>query len=228
MKDLPMSGRSVLAMLLLAVAASPSLAHSQNNIQQAVAKTCAVMSGQRKADGQTLQYLMLLDQDAAEANPVAIALHREVVNQCPKAYLDYQQRKKANNPFPAGSLVKQNSTSLVNQNPTSLVRSDPEFPIRCRGAHGMASTDGKDLIVVFRKGDRPADQALQPGQCSWLDRGVRANEPTRIADGRPSAVEASNTAESINAGDTWTFWVVSAGTFFRATASAKGAPNQKP
>ena len=53
----------------------------------------------------------------------------------------------------------------------------------------MASTDGKNLIVDFKKGDRPADQLL-PGHCSWLDRGLRANEPTRIADGRLSADEA--------------------------------------
>jgi hypothetical protein len=136
-----------------------------------------------------------------------------------KAYLDYEQRKRTSNPFPAGSLVK--------QTPTQLLSSPSDYPIRCRGVHGMASTDGKNLIVNFKKGDRPADQLL-PGQCSWLDRGLRANEPTRIADGRPSADEARKAAKRINAGDTWTFWVVNDGTSFKATASAKGTPSQKP
>jgi hypothetical protein len=220
MKDLRTSGPLLLAALLLNVAVFSSRAQAQTNITQAAAKTCAVMSGQRKADGQAIQYLLLLDEDIGEANPVAIALQREVIKQCPKAFVDYQQRKRVQNPFPPGSLVK--------QNPTQLVNSAPDFAIRCRGTHGMASTDGKNVIVEFRKSDRPADEALQPGQCSWLDRGVGSNEPMRITDGRPSVEEARNTAAHINAGDTWTFWVVNAGTVFRATASAKGTPKQKP
>lgn len=220
MKDLRTSGPLLLAALLLNVAVFSSRAQAQTNITQAAAKTCAVMSGQRKADGQAIQYLLLLDEDIGEANPVAIALQREVIKQCPKTFVDYQQRKRVQNPFPPGSLVK--------QNPTQLVNSAPDFAIRCRGTHGMASTDGKNVIVEFRKSDRPADEALQPGQCSWLDRGVGSNEPMRITDGRPSVEEARNTAAHINAGDTWTFWVVNAGTVFRATASAKGTPKQKP
>ena len=204
--------------LVLTVTASD--AQTQTNIQQSAAIACAVMSGQRKADNQSLKLLLLMDEDVSEANPVAIALHREVVKQCPKAYLDYEQRKRATNPFPPGSLVKQTPTQLT-------VKPAPDYPIRCRGAHGMASTDGNNLIVVFKKGDRPANQ-LQPGQCSWLDRGLRANEPTRISDLRPTADEARNAAARINAGDTWTFWVTNAGTSLKATASAKGTPTQKP
>ncbi len=92
----------------------------------------------------------------------------------------------------------------------------------------MASNNGRNLIVEFKGGDRAADQALQPGQCSWLDRGLRPNEPTRIVDELHSMDEARNAAEHINAGRTWTFWVVNAETFFRATAFAEGTPNQKP
>jgi hypothetical protein len=209
----------LLAMLSLVAAVGVSVAQAQTNVQKSAATACAVMSGQRKADGEALQLLLLMDEDVTEANPVAIALHREVVKQCPKAYLDYEQRKRVNNPFPPGSLVK--------QTPTQLLNSAPEYPIRCRGTHGMASTDGKNVIVEFKKGDRPADHLL-PGQCSWLDRGLRSNEPTRIDDGQPTVAEARNAAEHINAGDTWTFWVVNDGTSFKATASAKGMPNQKP
>jgi hypothetical protein len=221
MQNVRKSAPSLLAILLMGFAA-PSLAQTPSNIQLAAATTCAVMSGQRKADRQSLQYLSLLDQDLADANPVALALYREVNKQCPKAYLKYQQSKRVNNPFPAGSLVKTTPSQLVNSEP------GPEFPIRCHGARGMASTDGKNLIVDFARGDRAADQALQPGHCSWPDRSVRPNEPTRIADARPTAAEAQNIAARINAGDTWTFWVVNAGTLLKATASAKGTPTQKP
>jgi len=55
MRDLRMSGPSVLAVLLLAVMASVSSMQAQINISQAADTACAVMSGQRKADRQTLQ-----------------------------------------------------------------------------------------------------------------------------------------------------------------------------
>jgi hypothetical protein len=104
----------------------------------------------------------------------------------------------------------------------------PDYPLRCNGAAGMASTEGRNLLIVFRKGDRPASQGLSSGHCSWLDRGLRPNEPDRIVDPRPSAGEAQRTAQYINAGYTWTFWVYNAGPFLRARASAKGAPAGKP
>jgi outer membrane protein OmpA-like peptidoglycan-associated protein len=92
---------------------------AQTNIPKIAAATCAVMAGARKADAQTLQYLSLLDQDLGDPNPVALALYREVLKQCPKAYLNYQQRKKASNPFPPGSLVKQEPTQLTSSGSSS-------------------------------------------------------------------------------------------------------------
>jgi len=217
---------SLPAMLLLVAAGTACLAQTQANIQQSAAIACAVMSGQRKADGQALQLLLWMD-DIGEANPVMIALHREVLKQCNQAYLDYEQRKRAANPFPPGSLVNQTSTPLVTQTPTQLVNAKPDYPIRCRGIAGMASTEGATLIVNFKKRNRPADQLL-PGQCSWLDRAMRAKEPTRIADVLPNADQARSAADHINAGDTWTFWVINSGNSLQATASAKGSPNHKP
>jgi len=115
MRDLRMRGLSLGVTLLLAVAAGAGFAHAQTNIPQAAATTCAVMSGQRKADPQALQYLLLLEEDIGEGNPVAIALQREVIKQCPKAFLDFQQRKRVNNPFPPGSLVVNSGVPLVKQ-----------------------------------------------------------------------------------------------------------------
>jgi hypothetical protein len=115
--------------LLPVVAAGAGLAHAQTNIQKSAALACGVMSGQRKADAQSLQLLLLTDEDASEGNPVAIALHREAVRQCPKAYLDYEQRKWMSNTFRAGSLVKRTRTQLLS--------SPSDYPIRCRGVHGV-------------------------------------------------------------------------------------------
>ena len=88
-------------------------AQAQINIPQAAATTCAVMAGQRQPDGRSLQYLFLLDEDLGDLNPLALALYREVLRTCPKAYLSFQQRKRANTPYPRGSLLDPNPTPHI-------------------------------------------------------------------------------------------------------------------
>ena len=88
-------------------------AQAQINIPQAAATTCAVMAGQQQPDRRSFQYLLLLDEDLADLNPIAIALYREVVRQCPKTYLSFQQRKRVNSPYPRGSLVNPTPTPLL-------------------------------------------------------------------------------------------------------------------
>jgi hypothetical protein len=209
-----------LAISLFAVFLDAEAARAQTaaDMAAAVDKTCAVMSGQQKPDGQALQLLLLLDEDLADANPVAVALYRGVLHQCPKAYLAYEQRKRASNPFANSGLVSGASTSL-----TATPRPST-FPMRCRADGNMASAQGPTLTVRFAKAAKPAAQGLQPGQCSWLDRGVRASEPSRIEVPLASAAQAKNGVTAINAGGMWTFWVYKANTVLRATAVAKGTP----
>jgi len=197
----------------------------------AAAKVCAVISGQEKADSRTLQYLLMLDEDMADANPVAIALYRDVVQSCPKAYVAYEQRLRAQNPFANGALVKGSPTNLTGSG-TPLTGPSPspapQYPIRCRGAQGMAKASGTTLVVTFAKSARAATQGLQAGQCAWVDRGVRASEPSHIDVPLANAGDVGRGVAAINAGGLWTFWVVNTGTSLRATAVAKGTPSQKP
>jgi hypothetical protein len=53
------------------------------------------------------------------------------------------------------------------------------YPLRLRGSSGIttAYTNG-NLFIQFQPGDSPAGNSLQPGQGSWLDRGLRPTEPT--------------------------------------------------
>jgi hypothetical protein len=88
-------------------------AQAQINIPQAAATTCAVMAGQQKPDGRSFQYLLLLDEDLAVLNPIAIALYREVIRQCPKTYLAFEQRKRNNSPYSRGSLLNPTPTPLL-------------------------------------------------------------------------------------------------------------------
>jgi hypothetical protein len=103
-----------------------------------------------------------------------------------------------------------------------------DFPLRCHGKQGMASTSGANLIINFAPSDGPAGRGLDPGECSWLDRALRSSEPRRVVDTRPSPGEARNIATLINRGETWTFWVFNSGNFLKATTSARGTPREKP
>jgi hypothetical protein len=92
----------------------------------------------------------------------------------------------------------------------------------------MASVDARTLVVAFARGRRPATDGLAAGHCSWLDRAVRPGEPARIVAPLANADLARKIAASIDAGHTWTFWVVAAGPAFHATAVAIGTPLHKP
>jgi hypothetical protein len=63
----------------------------------------------------------------------------------------------------------------------------PSYPLRVRGGGKLRlSTENTQtpslvkLIVEFEFGTRRADDGLRPGQGSWLDRGMRTGEPTRL------------------------------------------------
>jgi len=104
----------------------------------------------------------------------------------------------------------------------------PDYPMWCQGRAGMARSDGRSLIVEFRAGTAPAGQSLEPGVCSWLDRGFRPGEPTRVIDVRPTPGEAHITAQHINGGAAWTFWVYRTGDHMKAVASYRGKTKNKP
>jgi hypothetical protein len=206
------------AFFFLPVAAK---AQTAADVAAAVNNMCAVMAGQTKADSRTLQYLLLLDEDMGEANPVSLALYRGVLHQCPKAYVAFEQRKRASNPFANSGLTKGSPTQLTGSATAAPAR---VFAMRCHGGRGIASAQGATLIVQFTGSAKAAAQGLAPGQCAWADRGLRAGEPTKIVVPLESAAQARNGVTQINTGGTWTFWVYNTKTSFQATEVAKGSP----
>src|SRR6266849_5261890 len=69
------------------------------------------------------------------------------------------------------------------------------YPLVCRGAATFETNPGPVLWpgcpvidqsickyagFTFRPGSKPARDGLAPGECSWLDRGMRAGEPNRV------------------------------------------------
>jgi hypothetical protein len=211
-RELGLAGLAIVFSLL-----QQNTAHAQTaaDINAVVGNICAVLSGQRRPNGRTLQYLLLMDEDFADPNPVALAVNRGVVHQCPRAYLAYEQRKRTGNPFAHSGLVKGSGVPLVTSAPKT-------FALSCRGGRGIASAQGSTLIVAFARGIHPAAQGLGPGQCSWADRVVKRKEPARIVVPLASAAQARDGATQINAGGTWTFQVYAANGSLRATSVAKG------
>lgn len=109
-----------------------------------------------------------------------------------------------------------------------LAQSPPDYPMWCHGQEGMATADGKNLIVTFKAGTEPAGKSLDPGVCSWLDRGFRPGEPTKIIAVEPYPATAQSAAGAINSGKDWTFWVYNAGSYMKARADYRGRASNKP
>ncbi len=210
-------GLAALALAVGLLHPLPARGQTPADLAAAVGDVCAVLSGQQKPDSRTLQYILLMDEDFADPNPVALGIYRGVVHQCPKAYLAYEQRKRTGNPFANSGLTKGTPTQLT------ATPAPKTFALNCRGGHGIASAQGATLIVAFAKAAHPSAHGLLAGQCSWVDRVVGPNEPARIVVPLKNAAQAQDGVSQINAGGAWTFQVYAANDALRATVVAKGA-----
>src|SRR5258708_21881479 len=58
------------------------------------------------------------------------------------------------------------------------------YPLVCRGSAnleiGVAPGDG-NIGFVFTRGTKPAGEGLGQGECSWVDRGMKDDEPDRLS-----------------------------------------------
>jgi len=100
------------------------------------------------------------------------------------------------------------------------------YPLECRGIDTLKVRDVDGLPVGFRwiafdfiPGTGPAKNGLLPGQCSWLDRGMRPGEPARLAqpiEGAVAWIKDLNSPDSY-----WTFDVYNAGGQLQATRAER-------
>lgn len=102
---------------------------AQINIQHSVDTVCAVMAGTQTPQ-QSQEYLRLAMLGVGGLgisdfdNPIALMINRQVLQQCPKAYLSFYQRIQVRNPYPPGSLINPKPTQLIEQ-PTQLIHPSP-------------------------------------------------------------------------------------------------------
>ncbi len=78
-----------------------------------------------------------------------------------------------------------------------IARAQTTFPLVCRGANSLApmqyaiypGSSSSWLMVYFTKGTQAYSAAtLQPGQCTWLDRGLRYAEPAVLVQILPGTI----------------------------------------
>ena len=55
-------------------------------------------------------------------------------------------------------------------------------PTKCEGCTNVETEEPRVRYVAFTfiRGSKPSGKGLAPGECSWLDRGMRADEPDRL------------------------------------------------
>jgi hypothetical protein len=97
----------------------------------------------------------------------------------------------------------------------------PSYALRCRGTNDLKVTvvlAAGFATYTFKKGTRKADAGLAPGECSWLDRGMREGEPDTLIQGNtpnptlfsPPPLDWSWTEVLKDPENYWTFYVYTA------------------
>lgn len=99
--------------------------------------------------------------------------------------------------------------------------------VRMQPLKGVNATD-VDLIVDFKFGTNPVGDGLSPGQGSWMDRGMRPGEPTRLIY-RTTRANAENIAASLRSPRvTWAFWCNNTGEGYMNVTGDAQAGGRRP
>lgn len=70
---------------------------------------------------------------------------------------------------------------------------DPSYPLTCRGGAGTLGYNvqsGNAAVFYFTKSSQPSGAGLSPGQCSWQDRAINADEPACLIQNGVTDVSA--------------------------------------
>jgi hypothetical protein len=67
------------------------------------------------------------------------------------------------------------------------------YPLMCRGTTrlSVSARPQRIALLIFTRGTRPSTAGLQPGECSWIDRGVSAAEPNVVAHHIPQGADGA-------------------------------------
>lgn len=121
----------------------------------------------------------------------------------------------------------------------SEARTPEDYPLVCRGGGSLQigiAPGERNIGFVFTRGTRPAGEGLAPGECSWVDRGMKPAEPDRVSQHVEAGSESLKVGgklapenrwfEELHSADNyWTFMVSNNGRGQLIATSAR--PNRK-
>src|SRR5437667_8305127 len=124
---------------------------------------------------------------------------------------------------------------------SSLARAPEDYPLVCRGGGSLVigiAPGERNIGFVFTRGTKPAGEGLAPGECSWKDRGMHADEPDKVLqhveEGSESLKVGGTLApenrwyEELHSADNyWTFMVSNNGRGRLNVTSARPTPEMK-
>lgn len=80
------------------------------------------------------------------------------------------------------------------------------YPLTCRGGGSLVTsgTPGEQNIgFTFVRGTKPAGEGLNPGECSWADRGMYSSEPDRVSQHLEEGSESLRVGGSLAPENRW-------------------------
>ena len=101
--------------------------------------------------------------------------------------------------------ARPSASGVIDVSPTARVPPDLEvikrprsYPLLCRGSESLEMAFAPSIRAIgfkFTKGTKPAGEGLDPGECSWVDRGMHADEPNELSQ------HVEDNWESLEAGE---------------------------
>ena len=109
--------------------------------------------------------------------------------------------------------ARPNANGVIDVSPTARVPSDLEvierprsYPLLCRGSESLEIAFTPSIRAIgfkFTRGIKPAGEGLAPGECSWVDRGMHADEPDSLSQDVEEGWESLKGGRSLPPENRW-------------------------
>ncbi len=87
-----------------------------------------------------------------------------------------------------------------------VIEKPRSYPLLCRGSESLVIAFTPSIRAIgftFTRGIKPAGEGLDPGECSWVDRGMHADEPNSLSQDVAEGWESLKGGRSLPAENRW-------------------------